>query len=296
LIGKSGTGKTYLVQSIQKILKFPLLILDATQLNPTGASGGIKAEDVNRLIINAAKSHMAQYPDMFYSLEGTIDQMVVFVDEIDKLGKNFNGSQGDWNKHVQSNFLTVFENIQIDKGSHKVSFIFAGAFTGLDSEAVTLNKEINIGFGAKPKNKNDNDKPKLHEMEDIDEAIIKFGLMPELVGRITAIAVLDSMSEDDFYDVLVNTLIPQKISTGDNYYHFNEDDINEDDKLRMAKKAYSGQQGVRSLKRSLDAHFMDLEFTYEERRVISTIDSTEIVMEDARAEFQLRKLLGLEGV
>ncbi len=259
LIGGSGTGKTYLIQMLQKILKFPLLILDATQLNPTGASGGIKAADLNKLIAGKASEHMKLHPNLFHSIEGTVDQMVVFIDEIDKLGKSFESS-GNWNSHVQSNFLTIFENNHENYG---ISFIFAGAFTGLEKEQ-KFNKKIGstIGF-----NRVDSvpESAGIAAIDNLDEAIVKYGMMPELVGRISSIVALDTLTEDNYYDILINKLVPEKLNSGREYFQFDRSSLTDEHARTIAKKACEGGQGVRSLKRELDLHFAELEFNYEER-------------------------------
>jgi ATP-dependent Clp protease ATP-binding subunit ClpX len=109
ILGPSGTGKTYSVESLVKIVRMLLVRVDATKFNPTGASGGIKESDLRKLIVdNAIKAH-EQFPRIYYSVEEAIDQTVVFVDEIDKLGAAFDSS-GKWNSHVQSNFLTLLDN------------------------------------------------------------------------------------------------------------------------------------------------------------------------------------------
>lgn len=256
LIGGSGTGKTYLIQTLQKLLKFPLLILDATQLNPTGASGGIKASDINKLIAGQASAHMKKHPELFHSVEGTVDQMVVFIDEIDKLGKSFESS-GNWNSHVQSNFLTTLENNHENFG---ISYIFAGAFTGIEKEQKS--KESTIGFN---RSESAITPQGIAAIDNLDEAIVKYGMMPELVGRISSIIALDTLTEENYYDILINKLVPEKLTSGRDYFQFDRDSLKMDDARLMAKKAYTSGQGVRSLKRSLDLHFSELEFNYEER-------------------------------
>lgn len=130
LIGASGTGKTHLIESLGKIVKFPLLKLDATKLNPTGASGGVKEEDLRKMIVDNATACYNKSPSTYFSIDGAVDQTVVFIDEIDKLGESFDSS-GKWNDHVQSNFLTMFDNKSEFAG---VSFVFAGAFTSITNQ------------------------------------------------------------------------------------------------------------------------------------------------------------------
>lgn len=180
--------------------------------------------------------------------EGTIDQMVVFIDEIDKLGRSFDSS-GNWNNHVQSNFLTLFDNKTEFAG---VSFIFAGAFSDITGEDQV--KKKSIGFL-----KDDTAEAR---KEEIDALVVNSGLIPELVGRLTSIVELDKFSEDDYYDLLVDRLIPKKLLT---LAFFNTFDVElSESRLRaMAKSAHASGQGIRSLQRQLDKEYLDVEFENE---------------------------------
>ena len=79
LVGASGTGKTHLLESLRKVVHFPLVRLDATQLNPAGSSGGVKVEDVYKMIVKEAMRAKEELPYVYHSLEGTIDKTVVFI-------------------------------------------------------------------------------------------------------------------------------------------------------------------------------------------------------------------------
>lgn len=277
LVGGSGTGKTYLVQMLKQILNFPLLVLDATQLNPTGASGGVKAENIKKMIVAEASSHSKAHPNQFPTVESAIDQMVVFIDEIDKLGQKVSD---DWNKHVQSNFLTVLENNHENYG---LSFIFAGAFTGMDRDAKLADDGgAKIGFNRVERK----DTTGAKSIQDLDEAVVKYGLMPEIVGRINSIVALDNLGEDQYYDVLVSRLLPNYVFIASVYYDIDDYSIPEDQLREMAKKAMRSGQGVRSLKRQLDAHFTDLEFNnpFEYQSNVHHL-----------AEKQIQLALGLDG-
>ena len=161
LIGQSGTGKTHMIEKLQEIVDFPLIRLDATKLNPTGASGGSKEEDVRKMIIEKAAEYCQVKKGYYHSMEGTIDQVVVFVDEIDKLGKR-SDSSGNWNTHVQANFLTLFDNKAEFAG---VSFIFAGAFADMTKYDNSTKKQI--GFS--------HDKKKEGDRGDIGEKVVQEG-------------------------------------------------------------------------------------------------------------------------
>lgn len=249
LIGGSGTGKTYLVESLQKILQFPLVKIDATRLTITSAGDGIKSTDVIDMIKEAAKK--AYMTDMRRNptVEAAIDQTVVFVDEIDKLAWGAKGESDSWNKRTQANFLQIFENSDELSG---VSFIFAGAFS--DMERMKDVKKM-LGFVQ-------TDDEKASEADIIDDLVVKYGLIPELVGRITAIVELDAFTADNYRDILVQKLIPRKL---EELIYFNCADLNlsEEDIEKVVAKAVISKQGIRFLKRELDKLCLDIEFNYE---------------------------------
>lgn len=242
LVGDSGTGKTHLVESLSQIMKFPLLKIDATDLNPTGASGGTKSDDLIKSISKCAKEAMENDPETYWSYEGTLDQVVVFVDEVDKLGQKLST---DWNSHVQANFLTIFENRSEYSG---VSFIFAGAFTGMEKEGT---KPVNLGFH--------HHKAELPKAGDIAQAVIKFGLIPELVGRLNNIVVLDKLTKDDYITILTNIVLPRASATLEFYgihnFMLTYSEINE-----LAQDAVKSGLGVRSLETSVNKILVELEF------------------------------------
>lgn len=267
LIGGSGTGKTFLVQSLQKIVDFPLIYIDATKLNPTGASGGVNSGSLATMIRNKAEQLVKEAREYYPSVEGTIDRMVVFVDEIDKLALPFESS-GNWNKHVQSNFLTIFD----DKGEFAgVSFIFAGAFSDLTNRKIEI--KTSIGFNHAPK---EEEKAKIID----DEALIKFGLIPELIGRINAIVQLDEFSVEDYYKILTEKLIPKKQYDMENF-HIYELGITEDELRALCVTAQKSGQGIRSLKRELDKLFVDREFDHEDNFMLE-----ELAADDEEDYFQ----------
>lgn len=259
LLGASGTGKTHLVESLQKIVTFPLVKVDATKFNPTGASGGIKEKDLQDLIAIEARAWVAnnKYSGAEYSsVEGTIDQMVVFVDEIDKLGKSFDSS-GNWNSHTQSNFLTLFDNKEEFSG---VSFIFAGAFTGITGDDAVAKHSIGfhgtttVGEGTNKRN--------------MDELIVKAGLIPELVGRLTNIVELDKFTEEDYYQILKTRLHPKKEIDLASLGIF-DIKLDEERGRDMASHAYRSGQGVRALQRELEKEYADIEFMHEEEHQLN---------------------------
>lgn len=248
LIGGSGTGKTFLVQSLQKIIDFPLIIVDATRLTMTSASGGVKNSDIIDMIRCKAREHAEDNSGYYHSVEGAMDQMVVFIDEIDKLAWGVNENDA-WNKRVQANFLSIFENSDELSGC---SFIFAGAFSGLES--VKKDVKSSIGFCGT------NGKKEPQKL--LDEAVVKYGLIPELVGRIPNIIELDKFTRDDYRKILFETLIPIKQSEL-LYYNCQTVSLSEEVVESILDKVEDSGQGVRSLKRELNKITSELEFNYE---------------------------------
>lgn len=253
LLGGSGTGKTFLVKTLSEHIKFPFLSVDATKFNHTGAVGGIKTRDLQRMIVKKAQEYVDNNPTMYFSLEGTVDQMVVFVDEFDKISSHYDGgSSGKWNESTQSHFLTMFDNYEEFAG---VSWVFAGAFSGIKTKEVRQS----IGFNS-CSDENDN------AIADItDEDVINYGLLPEIVGRMSSICSLDDLSVEDYVKIMEKCVIPDKLSEL-SYFGIDDTGLSKDDVYDIASKASDSGQGVRYLQRELDKRLLDLEFNYENTR------------------------------
>lgn len=237
LVGQSGTGKTHLIRSLRKIHNFPLITLDATQLMPTGNDQGVNIKQLRKIISDKVaeelKASKEAHDGRFHSAEGVLNQLVIFVDEIDKLGTSFDAS-GNWNKHVQSSFLTI---IDTDDELSGVSWVFAGAFSSLYDKKASAH----IGFSKQ-------EPTKAQEFGDTD--IIKSGIIPELLGRISLIVQLDTLTEEDYKTVLVDRLLPQ-------FYSLK---LTDEQIVDIAHKAFESNQGVRSLTRQLEMLDIDADF------------------------------------
>lgn len=243
LIGGSGTGKTFLVESLAKVMNFPWLRLDATDLNPTGASGGIKRENIISKIKKKAENMVEKHPNLYFSPDGTVDQMIVFVDEVDKLANSF--TSGNWNEHVQSNFLTIFENRDALAG---VTFVFAGAFTSMKlskKESKPLGFTTSLTKGDKKQN--------------LEKEIIDYGLLPEFVGRLNHIVVLDEFEEEHYIRVFDKIIMP-KIRAQLLHYGIENFEISEDKQKEMIKRTMENKLGVRGLETEARKLTVDLEF------------------------------------
>lgn len=237
LIGPSGTGKTHLIHSLKKLYKFPLICLDATQLMPTGNKDGINIGQLTALVDDKCHEYAKQIE--YHSPEGVLNQMVIFVDEFDKLGNCFD-STSNWNKHVQSSFLTLIDNKEEFAG---ISWIFAGAFSGL-YEA----KPRGIGFS----------NTEIEDTKEItDKDILRAGIIPEMLGRISLIVQLDTFTETDYKTILVERLLPL-------YPTLTSVNVE-----GITKKAYDSGQGIRSLIRQLEMLSIDADFKSIEDETIN---------------------------
>ncbi len=247
LIGESGTGKTHLVESLHKVIDFPLLMLDATQLVPSGSSEGVSIKRIEVLI----KAKIDEYLKLpgYFSEEGVASQMVVFVDEVDKLAKSFESS-GNWNRQIQATLLRLIEN----KGTYKnLTFIFAGAFS--DADFREPEKKNTLGF---VKN---SVKDEIQHI-DLTKELIKYGLITELVGRIPVVVQLDNLSEDDYRCILINKVITAKHKDL-GLYGLDPYNFTSEQRESIVKKAKDSGCGVRMLYSEVDRLTEELEFNCE---------------------------------
>lgn len=250
LIGGSGTGKTHLVNTLQKLVKFPLIRVDATQLGPSGSVAPMNAEKLLKEIVSNASDLTYDEDNAFYhSLEGTVDQTIVFIDEVDKLSDAYSQKDSNWNKQTQSTLLTLLENSEEFKN---ISFILAGAFVGLENK---VEAKSGIGF-----NKIDIEE---EFTEVTDKDIIKFGMMPELIGRLSSIKMLDVLEYKEMKKILEDIVIPQKITQLSRFVYVPKNFVKPRQKKVMIERALESGQGARSLKREVNALFADLEFNFE---------------------------------
>lgn len=254
LVGASGTGKTYLMECLQDICDFPLIKIDATQLTHTSASG-INQENVIKMIQDKAtglSNDLYKNFGIIMPAKKIMRSIIVFVDEIDKLAKEGNPN-GNWDKKTQANFLTLFGN-QNDDMKH-ISWIFAGAFSSMDEENKPLTNRKPLGFTAK---KEDNESKNV----DLDEKIIKYGLMPELVGRMQHIVSLDILTKANYKEILETIVLPKKNAE---LALFNIMlDPTPEEKEALINKAFKSGLGVRGMKSHVERLAVDLEFNFSE--------------------------------
>lgn len=231
LIGPSGTGKTHLIHSMKKLHNFPLLSIDATQLTPSGNTDGINSKQLVSMIKKTAHEYTKE-PE-FHSIEGVLNQLVIFVDEFDKLGTSFDSS-GSWNQHVQANFLTLIDHKEEFAG---ISWVFAGAFSCLHAA-----KTASVpGFFPDTSN---------NKSEITDKDILKAGIIPEMLGRISLIVQLDTFTRADYKTVLIERLLPNYPNLEPDYKVIDE----------IVDKAIASGLGIRSLTRQLEMLAIESEY------------------------------------
>ena len=262
LVGETGTGKTLIARSIAKMLNVPFSIVDATVLTQAGYVG----EDVESILSRLLQA--ADY-DVAKAQKG-----IVFIDEIDKIarkGDNPSITRDVSGEGVQQALLKLIEGtvasippqggrkhpqqefVQIDTSN--ILFICGGAFSGLDKVIDQRNSNIGIGFGAEV-NKKSNVLPITSNVDDLEpEDLVKYGLIPEFVGRLPVISSLHELDEH----ALVRILKEPKNALVNQYKHlFEIDDVElsfRDEALveiaRQAIKRKTGARGLRSIMEDL---------------------------------------------
>lgn len=263
MIGPTGSGKTYLVKTLAKLLDVPLAIADATSLTEAGYIGDDIESVVSKLLATA---------------DNDVDRAetgIIFIDEIDKIAKKRNASTRDVSgESVQQGLLKLFEGSEVEVpvgansknamvplatiNTKNILFICGGAFPDLeDIIKERLNEQASIGFIADLKDKYDdvNDIIRQVTIEDLKT----YGMIPEFLGRMPIIFTLDGLTEEMLAKVLKepkNAILKQYKKL----LELDEVDLEFDDDaiLAIAKKAIEKKTGARALRSIIEEYMLDI--------------------------------------
>jgi len=280
LLGPSGSGKTLIAKTIADHINVPFAIVDATTLTEAGYVG----DDVDSILLKLIKQANGDI--------GNAETGIIFIDEVDKIAKKNKNSDNGADvsgegvqqallKLVEGSVYTIeYEHEQVEFNTSNILFIGSGAFVNLDK--ITKSK-TNIGFGVQLKGN------EIHTDTDYDD-LIKYGLIPEFVGRFPIIAEVQMLTKEDMLNILhtVDNNLVHQYSTlfkyNDVNITFRKDALRHIVDVALTKK--TGARGLRTiLEKALLPHMFNV-VAYQHNHINKLVISKELVQHPTKIEIK----------